>query len=104
MQERRTMSFPWFKKSRQASPTFGSKRRRSLPLWLEKLEDRTVPAVGTNFSVNTVAGLYFDVLHREASQAELTSWSQAMDAGLSQASVAQMFVGSQENLQAQAQG
>ena len=97
------MSFPWFSKTRTArSKSTGNRRRSALPLCLESLEERTVPTVQP-LSSGTVAGLYFDVLGREASQGEINGWSQTIAQGASPTQVAQSFVGSSENFQKQAQ-
>ena len=87
------MSFPWFSKTRTARSKFTSNRRRSaLPLYLESLEDRTVPTVQP-MSAATVAGLYLDVLGREASQAEINGWVQTINQGATSNQVAQAFLG-----------
>ena len=82
------MSVPWSKKSRKSLSSSTSRWRRTLPLQLESLEDRSLPAV---LSSNTVAGLYFDVLHREASQGELNIWNPGDDQGVTPTSGAMIW-------------
>ncbi len=98
------LPFRWFKTAHSNRSFSAHKLCRRLPLHLECLEDRSVPAAGAGMASTTVSGLYFDVLHRQASQGEINGWNQSIQLGASPTLVAQMFVGSPENLRAQSSG
>ena len=106
------MSFRWSSSVRRSLRQSSSrpKARRMVPAF-ELLEDRCLLSNGGGTGgpapVGTappyVAGLYFDILDRAASQTELNNWGSLIAQGATANNVAQSFLGSAEFLQNQAQ-
>jgi hypothetical protein len=78
----------------------GSKKRkpfRKRPLGMEALEQRLVLDVGSSQASHFASGLYYDLLHRQPSHAEVDGWVYLLaHTNLSAAEMAQDFVNSPE--------
>jgi hypothetical protein len=103
------MPFTWLTNPWRA-PRRPSLQRVAKKLRIEELEKRELldAASGTRLPIRQagpapvfdqsdfISGLYFDLLHRQPQQAEVTAWTSALYAGASKAQVVQGFLSSDE--------